>query len=127
MGIIHHANYIHWFEEARVDFLDQIGFSCGRCREEGVDFAVLAVLCEYKSMTRFQETVEILTGIGALTPTRMTVTYRVTDAETGALRVMGESRHCFVRCEGLRPVSLPKAIPALYEAFAALVCPPTAK
>jgi len=26
MGVIHHANYIHWFEEARVDFLEQIGF-----------------------------------------------------------------------------------------------------
>ena len=25
MGIIHHSNYIRWFEEARVDFLEQIG------------------------------------------------------------------------------------------------------
>ena len=25
MKIIHHSNYIRWFEEARVDFLDQIG------------------------------------------------------------------------------------------------------
>ena len=22
MGITHHANYLHWMEEARVDFLD---------------------------------------------------------------------------------------------------------
>lgn len=27
MGIIHYANYIHWMEEARVDFMDQIGFN----------------------------------------------------------------------------------------------------
>ena len=26
MGIAHHANYIHWMEEARIDFMDQIGF-----------------------------------------------------------------------------------------------------
>ena len=25
MGIIHHANYLHWFEEARVDMMDQMG------------------------------------------------------------------------------------------------------
>jgi acyl-CoA thioester hydrolase len=124
MGVIHHANYIRWFEEARVDFLDQIGFSYGRAREAGVDFAVLGVLCEYKSMTRFQETIEIRIGIGVLTPTRMTVTYRVTDAATGALRVTGESRHCFVRREGLRPVSLQKVVPAPYEALAAQVRPP---
>ena len=22
MGIIHHANYLHWFEEARIDMMD---------------------------------------------------------------------------------------------------------
>ena len=26
MGITHHANYIHWMEEARIDFMDQLGF-----------------------------------------------------------------------------------------------------
>ena len=27
MGITHHSNYIRWMEEARVDFLKQIGLS----------------------------------------------------------------------------------------------------
>ena len=38
MGIAHHANYIRWMEEARIDFLDRMGFPyrasyrrCGRC------------------------------------------------------------------------------------------------
>lgn len=22
MGVVHHANYIHWMEEARIDFMD---------------------------------------------------------------------------------------------------------
>lgn len=26
MGITHQANYIRWMEEARIDFLNQIGF-----------------------------------------------------------------------------------------------------
>ena len=26
MGLVHHSNYIRWMEEARVDFLDQLGF-----------------------------------------------------------------------------------------------------
>lgn len=25
MGIVHHSNYIRWFEEARVDLLEQLG------------------------------------------------------------------------------------------------------
>ena len=24
MGVTHHANYLRWMEEARIDFLDQI-------------------------------------------------------------------------------------------------------
>jgi acyl-CoA thioester hydrolase len=27
MGVVHHSNYIRWFEEARSDFHDQIGIS----------------------------------------------------------------------------------------------------
>ena len=26
MGIVHHSNYIRWFEEARVGLLEQLGF-----------------------------------------------------------------------------------------------------
>lgn len=25
MGVVHHSNYIRWFEEARVFFMDQMG------------------------------------------------------------------------------------------------------
>ena len=26
MGVVYHGNYIHWMEEARTDFLEQIGW-----------------------------------------------------------------------------------------------------
>ena len=41
MGIIHHSNYIRWFEEARVDFLEQIDFGYNKTVECGIDFVVL--------------------------------------------------------------------------------------
>ena len=40
MGITHHANYLHWMEEARVDFLDQLGWSYARLEELGVTATV---------------------------------------------------------------------------------------
>ena len=27
MGIIHHSNYVKWMEEARIGYMDQMGFS----------------------------------------------------------------------------------------------------
>lgn len=73
MGIIHHANYIHWMEEARVDYMEQIGFSYDRAVSTGIDFALLSISCEYKSMTRFGDTVNIQVSISSLSVTKMTV------------------------------------------------------
>ena len=33
MGITHHSNYIRWMEEARVDFLKQIGWDYDKLEE----------------------------------------------------------------------------------------------
>jgi len=119
MGIVHHANYIHWFEEARVDYMDQIGFGYQKSVAAGIDFAVLAVSCEYKSMVRFGDTVQIYMNITKLEPFRMTIAYRAADGQTGELRAVGESKHCYYHSRKKRPVSLKKELPELYEIFAA--------
>ena len=36
MGVTHHANYLHWMEEARIDLMDQMGFPYRRLEAEGV-------------------------------------------------------------------------------------------
>ncbi|MDR1978979.1 MAG: acyl-CoA thioesterase [Synergistaceae bacterium] len=120
MGVIHHAHYIHWFEEARVDFLAQIGFPYERVESLGITFAVLGLSCEYKSPVRFGDTVHILVGLPSCGHSKMTIDYRVTDMSTGELRTTGETRHYFFRKEDARPVSLKKAIPELYDLFRSL-------
>ncbi len=35
MGIVHHSNYIRWFEEARCDLLDYMGVGFCRSGETG--------------------------------------------------------------------------------------------
>ena len=117
MGIIHHSNYIRWFEEARVDFMEQIGYGYEKSVELGIDFALIGLSCEYKSMVRFGETVTIHAKITTLTNTRMTVNYEVRDSTTDELRTTGETRHCFLDSGKKRPVSLKKALPELYALF----------
>lgn len=121
MGIIHHANYIHWMEEARVDFMEQIGFGYERAVKEGIDFALLGISCEYKSMVCFGDTVSIEVSITSLTATKMTVHYQITDIVTGKLRTTGESVHCYFDAKRKRPVALNKVLPELYDLFASLV------
>ncbi len=59
MQIVHHSNYIRWFEEARTYLMDEMGFSYFQMEEEGIVVPVLSAYAEYKSMVRFGETVEI--------------------------------------------------------------------
>ena len=117
MAIIHHANYIHWMEEARVDFMEQIGYSYNRAVSTGIDFALLSISCEYKSMVRFGDTVNIQVSISSLSASKMTVQYRITDAATGKLCNVGESTHCYFDASKKRPVSLKKALPEIYDLF----------
>ena len=121
MGIIYHGNYIHWMEEARTDLMDQIGWSYRRAVEAGIDFALTDISCHYKTMTRFGETMAIETAITRLTPARMELSYRMTDAETGALHATGTSSHFFYDRNQGRPVALKKALPELYQLLQSLV------
>lgn len=116
MGIVHHSNYIRWFEEARVDLLEQLGCGYDRIEAAGFGSPVLAVSCQYKTMARFGETVQILARITAYNGVRMTIGYEIFDAQTGTLRCTGESRHCFMQQDG-RPVSLKRSWPELDRIF----------
>ena len=117
MGIINHTNYIHWFEEARTDFMEQIGFGYDKAAAAGIDFALLGLSCQYRSMVRFGETVQITLSLSQLTPTRITVAYEVRDLSTGALRTTGETQHCYFDSRRQRPVALNRALPQLYALF----------
>ena len=72
MGIVHHSNYIRWFEEARVDLLEQLGFGYDRIEEAGYSGPVLEVSCQYKTMSKFGETVRIEASITQYNGVRMT-------------------------------------------------------
>lgn len=100
MGIIHHSNYIRWFEEARIDFMSQCGFSYAQMERDGVISPVLSVSCEYKSMTRFGDTVSIETRIEKYNGLKLSLEYTARDKETGEIRCLGKSSHCFLDREG---------------------------
>ena len=53
MGIVYHGNYIHWMEEARTDFMEQLGCGYETLVDAGIDIALTDVSCHYRSMTRF--------------------------------------------------------------------------
>lgn len=116
MGIVHHSNYIRWFEEARVDLMDQAGLGYKKMEEAGIISPVLSVEAEYKSMVHFEDVVIIEAVLEEYNGIRMTVSYQVKDKETGELRCVGKSRHCFLDSSE-KPVYLKKSNPVFHALF----------
>lgn len=84
--------------------------------KQGIISPVLSVHCDYKSMARFGETVQVLVQMKEYNGIRMTLEYTVLDKETGAIRCVGESRHCFLTRDG-KPVSLKRNYIEMDRAF----------
>ncbi len=114
MGIVHHSNYIRWFEEARVNFMEEIGFPYSRFENElKLISPVLEAGCQYKSMVRFGDLVEVYAGVEFSKRIRIKFVYEVRDAASGEVRASGFTLHCFLDEKGSF-VSLRNELPEFY-------------
>lgn len=116
MGVVHHSNYIRWFEDARVDFLEQVGFSYKKMEDMGIMIVVLGASCEYKMPARFGDRVIIIPRISEYNGFKMTVSYEVINKADGTLLATGETRHCFTDLD-IKPVRVKKEHPDIYKIF----------
>lgn len=116
MGIVHHSNYIRWFEEARSFLLEENGFGYKKMEESGIISPVLSVNARYKSMTHYYDTVIINVKVIKYNGVKITLEYTVIDEKTGEVRCTGESEHCFLDTSGC-PVSLKRSLPELNVMF----------
>ncbi len=112
MGVVHHSNYIRWFEEARIYYFDKIGLGYKELEEQGVISPVVAVSAKYKTSVKFYDTVTIDIKFVRYTGVRLFITYEVKDKATGEIRCTGESEHCFVSPEG-GIISIKRSLPEL--------------
>ena len=111
MGITHHSNYIRFMEEARVDWMDQLGFGFEKMEAEGVVSPVVSVECRYRQPSTFKDVIEIVVKVEETTPLKVIFAYTMT--VEGKVVCTATSTHCFL--ENGRPISLEKRFPDFYE------------
>ncbi len=117
MQIVHHSNYIKWFEEARTHLMNEIHFGYDEMEKEGIVVPVLSVAADYKSMVRFGETVEIEATVKEFTGVKLIVAYEIRDHATQAVRSTGETKHAFLDSASYRPLSLKRKHKEIYNLF----------
>lgn len=112
MGIVHHSNYIRWMEEARIDFLSQIGWDYKKLEDMGVISPVTGVECKYKISTIFGDTVDIIVWVEEFKGVKLKIGYEMKREDKVVCE--GHSEHCFINEEG-RIINLKKDYPELYQ------------
>lgn len=112
MGVTHHSNYIRWMEEARVDFLEQIGFGYAKLEADGIISPVIGVECDYKTPTTFDDQIEIKPEIEEFKGAKLIIKYTMKNVKTGELVLVGRTKHCFVNSEN-KPIILKRSFPEL--------------
>ena len=121
MGVVHHSNYIRWFEEARAEWMEAAGAPYARLEQEGIVSPVLSVSCMYRRAVRYGDTARIRVRVTSYNGVKLCVAYRVEDAATGEERATGESAHAFLDAKTGIPLRLRRACPELDAIFAAQV------
>ena len=116
MGIVHHSNYIRFFEEARCSLLESCSLPYHLMEEKGIMSPVLGVSCKYNQHVTFGDTIEVRAYIKEFTGVKFTVAYEIYNKETDVLCVIGESNHCFTDCN-LKPLNIKKHHNDVYEKF----------
>lgn len=110
MGVTHHSNYIRWMEEARVDFLEQIGYGYDKLEKDGIISPVIGVEADYKESTAFGDIVEISISVKEFKGVKLVLNYEMKNAKTQDLVLIGKTKHCFVNDEN-KPIILKKTFP----------------
>ncbi len=122
MGVVHHSNYIRFLEEARCEWLNELGMPFELFEERGITIPVLGVNITYKYHVTFGDTILIHTFMKEYTGVRMTVGYEVKDKKTGNIVLTGETKHCFTNRE-LKPINLKKHAPDFSKKYESIVEP----
>ena len=113
MGVTHHSNYLRFMEEARIDWMDQLGYGFERMEAEGIVSPVVAISCNYKRTTTFKDLIEVQVKVGEMSELKISFTY--TMKVDGKLVCTATSTHCFL--DAGRPVVLKDRFPQLYAAI----------
>ncbi|MDD3415093.1 MAG: thioesterase family protein [Lachnospiraceae bacterium] len=116
MKIVHHSNYIRWFEEARLSYMKDILIPYEELEEKGIFIPVLTAFAEYRKVFRYGDAFRIKLSIVKFNGLKMTIKYEVYDKITGDINTTGETSHCFLNRKW-KPFNFKKEFPEVYDKF----------
>jgi acyl-CoA thioester hydrolase len=120
-GVVHHANYLVWFELARVEFLERFAGGYQRLRDQGIESLLVEAKVRFISPARFDDRLVVHSRCLDVRGARFKFEYAV--ERDGTVLAEGYTAHGTVDAATMRPTRTPKW---LVDAIAARVAPGSA-
>jgi acyl-CoA thioester hydrolase len=108
MGIVHHANYLIWFEVGRSDLCRQKGFSYREMEDDDSLMVVAGAQIRYKAPAFYDDLLTIRTKVSEIRSRSIRFIYEVRRGSDEAILAEGETVH-FVTDKSRKVKSLPAA------------------
>lgn len=94
MGIVHHSNYLIWFEAGRSELCRARGFSYKEMEDEDNALMVVAeTYCRYKSPAYYEDILTIRTQVAEVRSRSIRFIYEIVRGSDGTLLAEGETLH----------------------------------
>lgn len=90
MNIVWHGKYLEFFEQARCELLDKIGYNYVEMHDSGYIWPIVDVHIKYVRPLKFQQEIRV-TATFVEVENRMKIRYVITDLETGTKLTKGET------------------------------------
>jgi len=114
MGIVHHSNYVRYFECGRTDMLKKVGLPIERIEEAGVMLPVVSVECRYKTPAVLGDTLRIVTSVDEVPRARLVIRNEVYNP-SDQLVCEGSVTLGFIDSNTRRPVRCPEMLVKIFE------------
>lgn len=94
MGIVHHANYLIWFEAGRSELCRAKGFSYREMEDEDDALMVVAEsYCRYKSPAFYEDLLYVRTRVAEIRSRSVRFIYEIFRPQDGVVIAEGETLH----------------------------------
>ncbi len=114
MGIVHHSNYVRYFECGRTDMLKKVGLPIEKIEEAGVMLPVVSVECRYKTPALLGDTLRIVTVVDEVPRARLVIRNEVYNP-SDQLVCEGSVTLGFIDSNTRRPVRCPEMLVKIFE------------
>ena len=114
MGIVHHSNYIRYFECGRSDMMAKAGLPIEKIEEAGIMLPIVSVECRYRRPAKMGDRIRIVSMIEKVPSAKLIVRSEIFN-QNDELLVEGSVTLGFIDSQTRRPVRCPEDLVAVIE------------